>query len=60
MKTFAITFETNYGEVVRLVNAPGLEEARSLADHHGAIWGGYTVELIDTKTYGFVFTGGGM
>jgi hypothetical protein len=59
MKTFLIKSNTNYGEVVHVINAPSEEAVKILANSNKAVWDGYEVEEIDTTTIGLVTICGG-
>jgi hypothetical protein len=50
MKTFLIKSNTNYGEVVHVINAKSRADVRKLADSIKGIWDGYEIEEIDTTT----------
>lgn len=58
MKTFIITWSTNYGSMVMIVNFDDMEEANSFAMEDHRIWRDY--EIIELSSdHGEVFFGGG-
>lgn len=54
MKTFIISYNTNYGLGVMIINSLNLESARILAKSSGA-WDRFEIEELDKKTEGLVF-----
>lgn len=50
MKTFIVTYQTNYDLGVAIINAKDLESAKRLADNNNHIWEGYNIEELDTQT----------
>ncbi|NIV11493.1 MAG: hypothetical protein GWN62_09480 [Aliifodinibius sp.] len=55
MKTFAISFETNYGLSVMIVNAYSMKEAKEIALSRGA-WEDMDGVEIDKNKHGLVFS----
>jgi len=58
MTVFAVKSQTNYGEVIYLVNALTKETAIGYAEKAGA-WDNSEAEEVDTSKFGVVFIGGG-
>lgn len=58
MSTFVVTSQTNYGEVVYIVNAPNIRDAMTLAQYRGA-WNDSEIEKIDINNNGVVGIYGG-
>lgn len=54
MKTFIVTYTTNYGLAVMVINSENIENARKEAELNGA-WESYDIEELDLKTKGIVF-----
>jgi hypothetical protein len=54
MKTFIVTWRTNYGLGVMLINSDNIESAKIIAKENNA-WNGFEIEEIDTVTKGFTF-----
>jgi len=59
MKTYLLRSQTNYGEVVHIVNALDEEDMRSLVADNPYVWDGYTHEVLNTKTRGLKAEAGG-
>ena len=53
MKTFIVSFKTNYGLSVMIINSENVEIAKKLANEHGA-WDGFEIEELN-KEPGIVF-----
>ena len=53
MKTFIVSFKTNYGLSVMIINSENVEIAKKLAKEHGA-WDGFEIEELN-KESGIVF-----
>lgn len=53
MKTFIVSFTTNYGLSVMIINSEDVEIAKKLAKEHGA-WDGFEIEELN-KEPGIVF-----
>lgn len=59
MKTFIVTFRTNYGLRVAVINAFDYDDARKVIIEHNKvnndIWDGYEIVGLDTAKHGVVF-----
>ncbi len=51
--------QTNYGDVVHVVNAIDETDVVNIVKNNNEVWGGYEIELLDTTTRGIVASGGG-
>jgi len=54
MKTFIVTWRTNYGLDVMLINSDDVESAKIIAKEKGA-WNGFEIEEVDKLTEGVTF-----
>lgn len=54
MKTFIVTYTTNYGLAVMLINNENIEMAKIIAKENGA-WDGFGIEELDKVSKGIVF-----
>jgi hypothetical protein len=54
VKTFIVTYRTNYGLSVMLINSDDIESAKFIAKEKGA-WNGFEVEEVDLLTKGVIF-----
>ncbi len=59
MNTYLVKSQTNYGEVVHVVNAIDETDVVNIVKNNNEVWGGYEIELLDTTTRGIVASGGG-
>ena len=57
MKTFIVTYTTNYGLAVMLINNEDIENAKIIAKENGAL-DGFSIEEIDKITKGIIFSEG--
>lgn len=55
MKTFIVTYTTNYGLGVMIINNENIKIAKVIAKENGA-WDGFDIEELDKKQKGIVFT----
>jgi hypothetical protein len=54
MKTFIVTYDTNYGLAVMVINNENLEMAKIIAKENGA-WDGFFIEELDKDKKGVIF-----
>lgn len=54
MKTFIVTYRTNYGLAVMLINNEDIKMAKIIAKENGA-WDGFDIEELDKISKGIVF-----
>ena len=54
MKTFTVTYPTNYGIGIIILNSESIEKAIFIAKGNGA-WDGFNIEELDTNKEGIVF-----
>lgn len=54
MKTFIVTYTTNYGLGVMVINNENIDIAKKIADENGA-WAGFEIHEIDKNQKGIVF-----
>ena len=56
MKTFIVSYQTNYGLGVAIINAPTIEIAKEYADKSDYIWQPYLIISVDElpKTEGIL------
>lgn len=54
MKTFIVTYTTNYGLAVMIINSQSLETAELTAIEKGA-WPGFSIEELDKDSEGLVY-----
>ena len=54
MKTFIVTYTTNYGLAVMLINNEDIEMAKIIAKENGA-WDGFDIKELDKISKGIVF-----
>ena len=54
MKTFVVTYTTNYGLSLYIINSESIDKAKEEALLNGA-WSGFDIEELDTYTEGVVF-----
>ena len=47
-KTFIVTWETNYGLSVAIINTTSIEEAKNICDNSSIIWEGYDINELET------------
>ena len=59
MKTFILRSDTNYGELIHIVNAEDEDDCRNIVLNNEKVWDNYTLEELNTETKGIVFEGGG-
>lgn len=57
MKTFIVTYTTNYGLAVMLINNEDIENAKIIAKENGAL-DGFDIEEIDKISKGIIFSEG--
>ncbi len=59
VNTYLVKSQTNYGEVVHVVNANDETEVRNIVLNNDEVWDGYAIEKVDTNTKGIVAVAGG-
>lgn len=55
MKTFIVTFTTNYGLGVAIINAENYDKALDIAYAHPSVWAGFDIEEVDNTKSGVIF-----
>ncbi len=56
MKTYLITFYTNYGLGIAIINANSQEEVDKICQKNDGIWKPYETQIIDTNKPGLILT----
>ena len=59
MNTYLVKSQTNYGEVVHVVNAMDEADVDSIVLNDSSVWAGYEIELINTTERGVISIAGG-
>ena len=54
MNTYLVLSDTNYGEVVHVVNAVDEDDVRVIVSVDDSVWSGYEIEIVNTTTRGIV------
>jgi hypothetical protein len=54
MKTFIVTYTTNYGLAVMIINNESIEMAKIIAKENGA-WHGFDIKELDKNKKGIIF-----